>query len=161
MLHRKQTLGFTLQYTDDKVRYAHAQSVNRPLPAAKWRGGDRCAILLHMRRPCRSLTCVPDQIVLPGTHARPFLGAIRTSSGSLGACYYKMTSTRMLWLKVGIQLMVLCQVSQSVAVPTSLQKDVYDFGEDDEPLYAYVYKYEDENQIWSDCSKLISTFITQ
>ena len=72
-----------------------------------------------------------------------------------------MTSTRMLWLKVGIQLMVLCQVSQSVAVPTSLQKDVYDFGEDDEPLYAYVYKYEDENQIWSDCSKLISTFITQ
>ena len=27
---------------------------------------------------------------------------------------------------------------------------------DDEPLYAYVYEYEEENsnQIWSDCSKL-------
>ena len=57
-------------------------------------------------------------------------------------------------------------VVPTAAVPaarTSLHKSIKetfnDFeiaSEDDEPLYAYVYEYEEENnnQIWSDCSKL-------
>jgi hypothetical protein len=49
------------------------------------------------------------------------------------------------------------------AVRTSLQKtkgasNNFEIAsdEDDEPLYAYVYEYEEESsdQIWSDCSKL-------
>ena len=53
----------------------------------------------------------------------------------------------------------------TVAVPavrTFLQKsggtsnDFETVSEDDEPLYAYVYEYEENSdQIWSDCSKLV------
>ena len=70
------------------------------------------------------------------------------------------------WLAVSIVLSVFSQLStQTLAVPvsrTSLQKisensnhaDVREF-EEEEPFYAYVYEYDDEeNQIWSDCSKL-------
>ena len=41
-------------------------------------------------------------------------------------------------------------------VRTSLQKSEGNKIEDDEPLYAYVYEYEeDSDQLWSDCSKLV------
>lgn len=59
-------------------------------------------------------------------------------------------------------LSVLTLTSQIFAVPvrsTSLQKvwkdSYFDAKVEEEPLYAYVYEYEDDgNQIWSDCSKL-------
>ncbi len=54
------------------------------------------------------------------------------------------------------------------AVKTTLQKtkgvsNDYEIATDeDEPLYAYVYEYEEENsdQIWSDCSKSVSLHTT-
>ena len=79
------------------------------------------------------------------------------------------------WIAVTALLSALLQSSQSLAVPAAaktLQKDeenplrsVLDADNaaelgDDEPLYAYVYEYEDvRDQIWSDCSKLSSVFI--
>ena len=65
-------------------------------------------------------------------------------------------------LKVITQLLVLYQQAyayQNLAAPSSLHKGGMkpssDYGDsDDEPLYAYVYEYEDDNQIWSDCCKL-------
>jgi hypothetical protein len=54
------------------------------------------------------------------------------------------------------------------AAKTTLQKtkgvsnDFEIATDEDEPLYAYVYEYEEENsdQIWSDCSKSVSLCTT-
>ena len=77
----------------------------------------------------------------------------------------------MLYLKfVSVLLAVLLSGAlPTAAVPavrTSLQKsretsnDFEIAGEDYEPLYAYVYEYEENSdQIWSDCSKLVVLLI--
>ena len=55
---------------------------------------------------------------------------------------------------------VLSEVLPTLALPavrTSLQKSKENGIEDDEPLHAYVYEYEDDSdQLWSDCSELDS-----
>lgn len=88
-------------------------------------------------------------------HAQTVLGAFGQCKGSN---HFRVTF-KMHWLAVSIVLSVLSQSStKTLAVPvsrTSLQKNQVAIGEEDEPLYAYVYEYDDEeNQIWSDCSKL-------
>ena len=66
------------------------------------------------------------------------------------------------WLAVSIVLSVLSQLStKTLAVPVSrtpLQNNNsnhVEVKEEGEPFYTYVYEYDDEeNQIWTDCSKL-------
>jgi hypothetical protein len=58
-----------------------------------------------------------------------------------------------------VLVVLISEVLPTPALPaarTSLQKSGRNEVEDDEPLYAYVYEYEEESsdQIWSDCSKL-------
>ena len=68
------------------------------------------------------------------------------------------------WVVVSVLLAVFLSevlptsAAPQVAVRTSLQKGRENLNDvelgDDEPLYAYVYEYEENgDQIWSDCSK--------
>ena len=57
-------------------------------------------------------------------------------------------------------VVLLSEVQPTPALPavgTSLQKSGGIEIEYDEPLYAYVYEYEENtDQTWSDCSKLVA-----
>ena len=72
---------------------------------------------------------------------------------------YRIVASSLLVVRV-----LISEVLPTLALPAvriSLQKSEENGIEDDEPLYAYVYEYEDDSdQLWSDCSELVVLLAT-